>query len=394
MKTLGIKTTSLSLITCGIIAACGGGGAGVEQVKVTYSDKVALGTIANYTDANWLYQNYLGDYGLPTELKPSFLPAMQMLANGFVLQLKEGRDVKANIEQVHSMFLQYAASGQAASFFAQTQADVANQTTAITTKSVTPSENINFVEPAISDEDKIAITEGKERDKLALEEIKATALRYNLPYKIDQHEEQWFIYSPTMKGGGKGGAITPPPASSVKKTHSNVKGWGWRRGDVVWVNGAGSITGVPGHNALAWGDGATASFVDANTDVGVSQHQDVDKWANRYTEVRALTPKLNWDWGEYNCYFYYGGAYGCRPDSYQRASAWGYASQRLGTPYNWNFMNPRDTTKFYCSSIVWNAYNHAKFNVIAPWELGSYGMITPQMLKDSRVMTTFKTSLI
>ena len=397
MKTLGIKTTGLTLAVCAVIAACGGGGSTEMPAKVTYSDKVAAGTVAQYTDANWLYQNYLGDYGLPSELKPSFMPAMQLLANGFVLQLKQGQDVKANIEQVHSMFLQYAASGQATAFFAQTQADVANQTTALTTKSAVPTENPNFVEPVISEEDKLAIAEGKKRDLIALEEIKATALKYNLPYKIDQHEEQWFIYSPTMKGGGKGGGSstsTPPPVTPVKKTHNNVKGWGWRRGDVVWVNGTGSISGVPGHNALAWGDGATASFIDANTDVGVSQHQDVDKWANKYTEVRALTPRLNWDWGEYNCYFYYGGAYGCSPDSYQRASAWTYASQQIGKSYNWNFMNPRDTTKFYCSSIVWNAYNYVKFNVIAPWELGGYGMITPQMLKDSRAMTTFKTSQI
>jgi hypothetical protein len=373
MKTLGIKTTSLSLITCAIIAACGGGGSsGVEPAKVSYSDKVALGTIANYTDANWLYQNYLGDYGLPSELKPSFMPAMQMLANGFVLQLKQGSDVKANIEQVHSMFLQYAASGQATSFFAQAQSDVANQTAAITTKSAAPAVNTNFVEPVISDEDKIAIAAGKERDRVWLEEIKATALKYNLPYKVEEHQEQWFIYSPTMKGGGKGGGRGGGSAggggsgggTATTKTHTNVKGWGWRRGDVVWVNGTGSISGVPGHNALAWGDNGNASFVDANTDVGVSQHQDVDKWANRYTEVRALTPRLNWDWGEYNCYFYYGSAYGCRPDSYQRANAWSYASQRLGARYNWNFLNPRDTTQFYCSSLVWHAYNFSKFNII------------------------------
>lgn len=116
------------------LVACGGGSEAIS--KVSYSDKVASGTVEDYTNADWLFQNYFGDYGLPDQVKPQFMPALKMLANGFVLQLKTGSDVKKNIEQVHSVFLQYAATGQATSFFTSVQNDVASANTQPITTSV------------------------------------------------------------------------------------------------------------------------------------------------------------------------------------------------------------------------------------------------------------------
>ena len=85
--------------------------------KVTYSESAGMGTVENYTNAEWLYKNYLQEYGLPEETKPMFMPAISMLANGFALQLKRGDDVKASIEHFHKQAMLFAASGDAASFF-------------------------------------------------------------------------------------------------------------------------------------------------------------------------------------------------------------------------------------------------------------------------------------
>lgn len=169
---------------------------------------------------------------------------------------------------------------------------------------------------------------------------------------------------------------------------------GWRRGDVVWVNGAGSVTGVPGHNAMIWGEGTEVYLNDATPDLGVARRDNVQAWMDKYTEVRALTPRLNWDLGQYTCYSMYGSGYGCSDDSYKRINAWWYTQNRLGYPYNMNFLNPRDTTKFYCSSLIWSAYNSVGYNIIAPWTLGPYGMITPNSIKDSNNLVTFKVSTI
>lgn len=374
------------------ILATGCGGGGVDEAKVTYSDKVAGGTVANYTDANWLFQNYLGDYGVPDQLKPQFLPALKLLANGFDLQLKTNQDVKNNIEQVHSMFLLYLASGEATKFFTQVQSNVATSTVVPGSIQAAGSDNPNFVEPIISDEDKAAIAAAKQRDDAERAEIQRIAQEYGLPYRLDEIPEQWFIYSPTMKGGGKGGS--GGTGGSSPQSHSGVQNWGWRRGDMVWVNGTGSIPGVPGHNAIVWGEGSEIYLIDSNTDIGVAYQRNLQGWFDRYSEVRALTPRLNWSQGEFQCYRDYGGAYGCAKDSWQRIHAWWYAHDHQGSPYNWNFTNPRDTSQFYCSSLLWNAYNSVGFNVIAPWVLGTYGMITPSLIRDSAMLVTFKVSVI
>lgn len=377
-----------ALLVCAYLSGCGDGSSSPTS-KVEYSDKVAVGTIENYTNADWLYQNYFGDYGLSENVKPMFIPALQMLANGFVMQLKTGQDVRSNTEQVHALFLQYSASGQAATFFAQIQNEESislfNQT-----KQVEFQSSENFQEPIISEEDRKEIEEAKKRDLDEEKIIKELAEKYQLPYKINDYKEQWFIYSPTMKGGGKGGGYTS--GGSAPKSHKNVYGWGWRRGDVVWVNGEGSITGVPGHNAIIWGEGTEVYLNDANTDVGVARKDNVQAWMDKYTEVRALTPRLNWSQNEFNCYYNYGSAYGCTADSWKRMQAWWYTQDKMGYPYNWNFTNPRDTSKFYCSSLIWNAYNSVEYNVIAPWSLGSYGIITPSQLRDSAALITFKVS--
>lgn len=385
---------SLHIAAITSITVVGCGGKDDDLPKVTYSDRVAAGTVENYTNVDWLFQNYFGDYGVPVQLKPQFLPALKLLANGFDLQLKTGKDVKGNIEQVHSMFLQYQASGEAGKFFAQLQGGVASGVVPELSQTGV-ADNPNFVEPVISDSDKAAIAAAKQRDEVERAEIQRIAREYGLPYRIDEIPEQWFIYSPTMKGGGKGGGGGGgDDGGSVLRTHLNILRWGWRRGDMVWVNGEGSIPGVPGHNAIIFGEGTEVYLIDSNTDKGVAYQRDLQAWFDRYSEVRALTPRLNWDSGEYWCYYWYGGSYGCGKDSWQRANAWWYADARQGYAYNWNFTNPRDTTKFYCSSLLWNAYNSVGYNVIAPWVLGAYGIITPNLIRDSGAVVTFKVSTI
>jgi hypothetical protein len=49
------------------------------------------------TNADWLYQNYLGEYGLPAEVKPLLMRDMRRLANGFAVQLATGRDAKEKL---------------------------------------------------------------------------------------------------------------------------------------------------------------------------------------------------------------------------------------------------------------------------------------------------------
>lgn len=394
-----MRVLAKTIVTCFIacISACGGGS---RASKVEYSDEVAGGTVANYINADWLYQNYFGDYGLPSELKPNFMPALQMLANGFALQLETKQDVKSNIEQVHSMFLQYAATSQMAAFFSQLKNDAVPDNSAYTEQGIN-FESTSFVEPVISEEDQLAIKSAKQRDLNEELDLKATARKYKLPYEISNHKEQWFIYSPSMKGGGKGGRQGGGSAPKTK-SHANVTSWGWRPGDIVWVNGQGSITGVPGHTAIVFGGysntNKSVSLVEANTDVGVAMRDNIQVWMDKYTEVRALTPRLSWSYSDYywsnDCVHNPDGT--CWNDSDRRMVAWAYARDRIGLGYNWNFTNPRDEKSFYCTSLIWNAYKRAGYNVIYPTNFGDYqfGIITPNQIRDTNALLTFKVSII
>lgn len=384
------KLCALILISIAVTSCGGESDSNGNQPKVTYSDRVAAGAIENYMNADWLFQNYLGDYGVPEQVKPQFLPALKLLANGFALQLKTGQDVKTNIEQVHAMFLQYIASGEGTQFFAQLQARADDPAAREVTRKIESDDSFNpyFVEPVISPEDQAAIAAAKLRDEAERVEIQRIIREYGLPYHIEETPEQWFIYSPAMKGGGKGGG---GGGDSQPSTHGDIRTWGWRRGDMVWTNGTGSIPGVPGHNAIVWGERTEVYLIDANTDVGVSMATNIQKWFDRYSEVRALTPRLNWSLDEYNCYVNYGAGH-CRKDSWQRINAWWFADRQRGKPYNWNFSNPRDTARFYCSSLLWNAYASVGFNILSPWSLGPSGMITPNQIRDSSVISAFRIS--
>lgn len=375
------------LLASALVVGCGGGSDNTQKpLKIEYSDSVAAGTVENYTNANWLFDNYLGEYGIPLELKPQFMPALKMLANGFDLQMKTGQDVKKNIEQVHALFLQYQATDGGRDFFSTAKMNPSSAADVTFKKELDQPQN--FVEPLISEADKVEIEKAKKRDEADRAEMIRMAKEYGLPYEIEEVPEQWFIYSPAMKGGGKGGGNS----AGATKRHGNVRTWGWRRGDLVWVNGTGSIPGVPGHNAIVWGDGNEVYLVDSNTDVGVSITRDLQGWFERYTEVRALTPKLNWSLEDYQCYLNYGAAYGCSKQSWQRQHAWQFAFSRQGYPYNWNFVLPRDQERFYCSSLLWSAYDSVGFNLIAPWVLGGRGMVTPSQIRDSANVVTFKVS--
>lgn len=379
------------------MTACGGGGGSVNQppALVTYSDEVGLGQVQNYMDAEWLYQNYLGSYGLPSEVKPAMMPAIQMLANGFALQFKRGDDVSSSIAHFHEQFTMFAASGQVAQF-AQAMLEPPPAFPAPPIDPVNPPANPlemaeNFGLPPMTEEAKQAVAEALARDAALRAEVLSIAKQYELPYTITGRDEQWFIYTPAMKGGGKGSSSNSPGAS--KKEHPDLGKWGWRMADVIWSNGE-LGTGIPGHVGLVEKGYGFPSVTDANTP-GVVRHSDLNVWGSKYTEVRAYSPKLGWDWGTYDCLS--GSGWLCGPiylsDTYKRKAAFDYANLQVGKPYNWNFVNPWDTSKFYCSSLVWYSYLKGSYNLFPDYS--GLGIITPaDLTANSSVVSMFNSSSI
>lgn len=53
--------------------------------------------------------------------------------------------------------------------------------------------------------------------------------------------------------------------------------------------------------------------------------------------------------------------------SSQRANAAYYAEAQRGKPYNWNWLWKYDTSRFYCSALVWRAYKQQGRELDPSW---------------------------
>ncbi|MCX6073696.1 MAG: hypothetical protein NTY39_05175 [Campylobacterales bacterium] len=63
------------------------------------SNSAASKEIQNFTNADWLYEEYFGEYGFPIEFKEAIIDDIKMVANGFALMFAQGKDVDGAISE-------------------------------------------------------------------------------------------------------------------------------------------------------------------------------------------------------------------------------------------------------------------------------------------------------
>jgi uncharacterized protein YycO len=98
-------------------------------------------------------------------------------------------------------------------------------------------------------------------------------------------------------------------------------------GSSAWVGGhAGIVSDTAGYVVESFGNKGNLNGV---------RHWKND-WVNRYEHIRGL-------WVD--------GA-----DSTDYSNAASYARQRIGLPYNYNFFDVKNVSKFYCSQLVWRTW--------------------------------------
>jgi|CXWL01.1.fsa_nt_gi hypothetical protein len=395
-----MKTIKFLLVfICSVaVAACGGGGttqAHAPTIEYAKTVSVADGTMADYMNADWLYQNYLGEYGLPAEVKPLFLPELQMLANGFALQYKRGEDVKTSITQLHQGLMMLNASGQLAQFFAQV-----NQNPAAFAKLATeqggslrePPATSEYKHPVFSAEELAAM----EKSRLHMEQGAAKWERvrkeYNLPYELPDRIEKWFTYSPAMKGS-KNPRKDPPPALPPAPPNLNLSSWDWVHGDFVYLEGGNPF----GHVAIVdmWNLPRTA--IEAQTDSGVRRVSNLDAWAKNYSYAEGRRMRLIWNpvqiWVPYikcnNLGVCFSAPYlDYDAETQKRMYAINDAAIKIGQPYNWNFWNKQSSANTYCSQLVWQSYFWQGMDLDAD----GGPVVFPSDLRRSAYAWVFKTS--
>lgn len=313
--------------------------------------------VAKYTNADWLYQNYFGEYGLPAELKPLMLPELQMVANGFALQFGRGENVKESIAHLDQAMQMLHYSGQFALGMQQMQAEYQR---GVYDKPATGGhdERPAGVPVVIMDDATRASLEEAERlDAEYAQEQEALVKEFNLPYALPERVNKYVIYSPAMKGRSDKGRRKTNGSSGSGGRHQ-IHRSDWWEGDIIWSNGLngighmgivdayyageGTLTDLPGFHP-DWshsGTGHTHSpqVIDANTGPGVRRHHDINVWANNYTRIEGLTVPGWWR------------------HEWRRTNAVAYAESLIGVPYNWVVWNKEVTSRTYCSQLVWQAY--------------------------------------
>ncbi len=105
------------------------------------------------------------------------------------------------------------------------------------------------------------------------------------------------------------------------------------RSGVILVTTDGSISGIgTGHAGIVW---SSATTVESFPDGGVQTMPN--NWNSRYNSVYGVTVK------------------GTTSNQDDSASNWCY--NKRGDGYNWDFWNTSTRSKFYCSQLVWAAFN-------------------------------------
>ena len=325
-----------------LLVGCGGDGDSSNNANpsVEYGGDVSGdNSLAKYTNADWLYQNYFGEYGLPDELKTMMMPELKMMANGFALQHSRGEDVEASISQLNTAMQMMYYSGQFGSSIQQmlVESDAGVYSTPDNVISYDASTD---KERTISAQAQENINEANRLDEEYTLEQEQLVAEHNLPYLLPDRITKYVTYNQSMKNdGGK-----DEEEQEANNNHSGIDGWAWWEADFTWTNGAGGI----GHMGLVTNVGSsTKDIIDSNTGPGVKRHFGLTNWANDggWTRVEGwyYTP-----WGL---------------SDYRREQAVNYANSLVGTPYNWVFWNKSANNKTYCSQLIWQAFKRQKVNL-------------------------------
>ena len=331
-----IKNISLARLFFVTIFLYGCGGSGDSQTNnspsVQYgSDSSGNNDLIRYTDADWLYQYYFGEYGLPNELQAMMMPELKILANGFALQHSLGEDVNKSISKFHSTMQMLYYSGEMHASMAQVKVD--NE---MGIYDVPEEDLAQDIDLTISDEAQRNIDKAEILEKEYIRQQEQLALVHNLPYALPDKRTKYIIYNGRLKY-----------RNTRKKSNTSHKGldrWNWWDADFIWVNGGGGFGHMGIVNVI---NSEVRDVIDADPDVGIQRHRGITAWANEGGWSRLVALRYT-KWG---------------PRDWGRQKAVNYAINSIGIPYNWLFINKHHPNKAYCSQLIWQAFKSQGVNL-------------------------------
>ena len=313
---------------------------------VTYGgDTEGNNDLSRYTNADWLYQNYFGEYGLPNELKSMMLPELQMMANGFALQHAKGEDVQKSISQLNTAMntLYYSGKLNLMVHSMQDEYQEGLYNPSDTNQTSTNDENITR---EITAEAQANIQESIKREEQYKREQEELVKNYNLPYNLPNKATKTITYSSAMKGGG--GKNNPTsPNEPARPLFSGLDNWSWWDADFFWVDGAGGIGHMGFIDANDYGED---TVIDSMPGDGVQRHRGITRYMNKPS---------NDGWTRVEAWYYRGyGEY-----AWERQNIIGWAYGKVGTTGYGLLVGKSNRNETYCSGLIWQGFSNMGVNL-------------------------------
>lgn len=375
-------------------AGCGGGSGGepapqskADRIQYAEATAVGKGRLADYMNADWLYDNYFGHLGLPPEIRPRLMIDMQRLANGFALQFGLGEDVVSTTAHFHATMNSAAGQAMLARFAARLHNGDAGSQLAAGTR---PDAQALAEQPAMSALDLTHAAAARESDRTALLNLQTVAVALELPYDLMRDATPLLSWSAGLiahktKGGGYtgwtsigqpvGGAPAPAPGNQAHGTDT----WPWTHGDIMLLKW--NEVDDPNKDAFPLGHVAIVDVqatpsekrllpraIDAhpnNPGRMVTVHVSTHELTRRYKLIQAHRTKLPYDYIRYCDNWGFGP--NCGNQLTRRSHVREYAVEsvraRVGTLTYSPFVGKNSQAETYCSLLVWSAYKEASERV-------------------------------
>ncbi len=300
--------------------------------------------LSRYTNADWLYQNYFGEYGLPDELKLMMLPELQMMANGFALQHAKGEDVQNAISQLNTAMNVLYYSGQIGAMTQSMQEEYQDGVYNTPEQNQTIAEDTNITR-VISSQSQESIEVSIRREDQYKKEQEELVKDYNLPYPLPGKATKTITYSSAMKNGG--GKNNPTSLDQLAKPQfSGIDNWNWWNADFFWTDGAAGI----GHMGLIDESYGEDTVIDSMPSVGVQRHRGVTKYMNE---------DGNDGWTRIEGWYYRGWG----SSDWKRNNVINWAYDKVGTTGYGLLVGKSNRNETYCSGLIWQGFNNRGVNL-------------------------------
>lgn len=372
--------------------------------------------VENFTNADWLYQNYFGEYGLPNEFQSMIDIELKRLANGMALSQAYGDDMEEQMSKFDRTMKLFMKTSGAKEQMMNLKQELSREVSSAESFPPVVDENLSQERREVISDDKnvsavILEQSDKEKEELArlIEEERKLVEQYNLPYKLEGEnmkilnpedvthemrkwtEQVWDDVADVFEGArdvvvevayGIGSIVTYTyeylnSCLAGRSKHEDIGNWNWWNGDIIYAKTLNPAAGwgisnsskfrgaahifTGGHVALVLG---SKTLQDEQRNPSLTQKEKYKILESHPSAKDGLNKQVAWgswqiwtndkdrSYNKINAYYYK--RWG-QHDA-RREALRTFAVDKLNRGEYTIFTSQTSTDKYYCSKLVWQAY--------------------------------------